>query len=213
MSPWARAEVTSVGLVVEGFTDRAAGEALLRSKGLDVDYRRVIVTNGKSTLDRRLDKYNEAAKRAPWLVLRDADRDADDCVVQLRHALLPQANQAAAMCFRLAVRSLDAWLMADQGAFSEFFGVSPSSVPAAPDSLDDPKRELVAACRRSHKALIRKGMTPPSGSVRATGPEYASMVSEYAATAWRPMLAANASPSLARALHDIDRLIQNGIWA
>ena len=68
-----------IGLVVEGSTDRHAAERLLAARKLEVDPYRVIVTGGKNRFDARLAKYNEAAKFAPWLALRDADRDAGAC--------------------------------------------------------------------------------------------------------------------------------------
>lgn len=187
--------------------------AVLRTRGLHVDPRRVKVTSGKQEFDRRLPKYNQAARHAPWLAVRDLDQDGGDCAATLRRALLPPAEQAAALALRIAVRALDAWLLADAQAFAAFFRVARARVPDGPEGLVDPKLALVGLCRHSSSASIRRGIVPPKGSPRRVGPEYTALVSEYAETTWRPDTAAGAAPSLARLLREIDDLVGRGVWA
>jgi len=186
--------------------------AVLRTRGLDVDARRVKVTNGKQEFNRRLAKYNEAARHAPWLAVRDLDRDGDDCAATLKGELLQPAAQAPALALRFAVRALDAWLLADPEAFAAFFRVARARLPGDPESLDDPKVTLVDLCRHSSTAAIRRGMVPPRGSPRRVGPEYTALISEYAQSAWHPDTAAIAAPSLARLLRQVDDLTARGIW-
>jgi hypothetical protein len=124
---WADADVSLIGIVVEGTTDRFAAQRLLAACDLQVDASRVIVTGGKQRFDARIAKYNEAAKFLPWLALRDADRDADGCPVALRRRLLV-GPQSEALCLRLAVRTIDAWLLADRAAFSDYFAVPMSRI-------------------------------------------------------------------------------------
>jgi hypothetical protein len=118
-----------VNLVVEGPTDRAAAEKILLSRSLPTDPNRVFGLRGKSHLDKQLVGYNRAAKRGPWLVLRDTDNDAGGCPLRLRLDLLPEP-QHPALCLRFAVRSLDAWILADVEAVAEQFSVSQGKVPA-----------------------------------------------------------------------------------
>lgn len=127
-------------------------------------------------------------------------------------ALLPPAEQAAALALRIAVRALDAWLLADAQAFAAFVRVARARLPGDPESLDDPKVTLVDLCRHSSSASIRRGMVPPRGSPRRVGPEYTALISEYAETAWRPDTAAKAAPSLAKLLRQVDDLTARGIW-
>lgn len=69
--------------------------------------------NGKNKLDQGIEGYNKAAQYNPWSVLRDLDHDAL-CPVCLRKELLPEL--APQMCFRIAVRAVESWLMADRKA-------------------------------------------------------------------------------------------------
>jgi hypothetical protein len=202
--------VAAIGLVVEGPTDRAAAERLLAFRDLAVDPHRVVVTGGKQRFDDRLPRYNQAARLAPWLALRDADRDAGGCPVALRRRLLT-VPQAPALALRLVVRTLDAWLLADREAFAEHFAVPVGKLPREPETLDRPKDALTHACRASRRRAVREAMVPPRGT-SGPGPEYAISVREYCRTAWRPDVAADAAPSLRRALAEVDRLVEAGLW-
>ncbi len=97
----------------EGPSDRAAAMALIACVGAEPgpDYSgRQKSASGKHRLDEKFKAYNAAAAHEPFLILRDLDQDAE-CAP----SLLAARNQetAAFMCFRVAVRSLEAWLMAD----------------------------------------------------------------------------------------------------
>ena len=174
----------SVGLVVEGQIDRVAAGIILATRNLSVDPNRVIVTGGKNRFDARLSKYNQAALLNPWLALRDSDHDASDCPATLRHSLLT-VPQSPAMCLRLAVRTLEAWLLADARTFSDHFSVPASKVPNEPEGLARPKDALIKACRSSRRREVRAGMVPPPGT-SGTGPEYTNFISRYCREAWRP---------------------------
>ena len=204
--PWVR-------VVVEGPSDLAAAEKLLGSRGVRADPVRSIIAGGKTRLDPRLKSYNAAAHHGGWFVLRDADQDGDDCPVVVRQTLLAPASQAPSMCFRLAVRSLEAWLMADAEALTSHFALVRSRVPARPEEERDPKQAFVNACRSSRRSDVRAAVVPPTGSARSVGPEYVAFVSDYCRLAWRPDVAAASAPSLRRALAEIDRLIGSGVWA
>lgn len=201
-----------VRVVMEGTSDLAAVEKILASRGALADLERSIITGGKTSLDLRISEYNAAARHGAWLVLRDADHDGDDCPARLRGTLLPADQQVASLCLRLAVRSLEAWLLADLDAVVDHFEVPRSRLPARPEEEHQPKQVFVNACRSSRRSDVRRGVVPPTGSPRAVGPEYVAFVSDFFHQAWRPDEAAAAAPSLARALAEIDRLIATGVW-
>lgn len=102
----------AVSIAVEGTSDVEAVKKRLHSRSIAVNESQVFVTRGKAQLDLRMMSYNAAAAHSPWIVLRDADRDEGDCPAAVRNARLPQSDQNPAMCFRLAVRSIKAWLLA-----------------------------------------------------------------------------------------------------
>jgi hypothetical protein len=189
---------------VEGALDEAVLTRLVNQLGgtLGVVYGR----NGKSTVLRRLRGYNHAARFSPWVVLIDLDEDAQ-CAPPYRAAVLP--HTASLMCFRIAVREIEAWLLADPGRLAEFLGVTASRVPTHPESIQDPKRTMVDLARRSRRRDIREDMVPRPGSGRAVGPAYTSRLIEFVADSprgWRPEVAARSSNSLERCLACLRRL-------
>lgn len=189
-----------VTVAVEGDIDRAIVEAMARA--LTIELGPVHVTNGKAKLDRRIAQYNHAAAFAPWFVLRDLDQDAP-CAPDLVAGLLPV--RASQMLFRVAVRAAEAWLMADVDRLSAFLHVPPGRIPAAPDTLLDPKGTLVRLASTSRLKDIRVDMTPLPGRFRKVGPGYSARMIEFAQEHWRPAEAAKNSDSLARCIRALAR--------
>jgi len=204
--------VASLGAILisgaaEGPTDEAVLKRLLAEAGAVPGA--VYGKNGKQRLKRDLRGYNHAARYAPWFVLVDLDQDAP-CPSALREEWLPEP--APRMCFRIAVREVEAWLLADRERISAFLGVGTVKVPRDPETLEDPKRTLVDLARQSRRRDIREDMVPRPGSGRSVGPAYTSRMIEFAVDAgrWRPEVAAVNSRSLGRCRNALKRLIHGG---
>jgi hypothetical protein len=103
------------------------------------------------------------------------------------------------MCFRLAVRATESWLMADAAALASFLTVDERWVPTEPDSILNPKVALVDLARRSRKAQVRREMTPPQGASVSVGPLYAANIINFAMNHWSLERACKRSDSLRRA--------------
>jgi hypothetical protein len=196
--------VEPITLAVEGPTDVAVLERVIRDAGLSTGPR--YVKNGKDALDRSLAGYNNAARFSPWLVLRDLNSD-EECAPALRARLLPKP--APRMRFHVAVRALEAWLLADAEALSRFLAVSDMRVPPNPENVDRPKLEIVNLARRSRRRSVREALVPAPSSTARVGPGYAALITEFAAERWRPSVAANRSPSLHRLLRHLEALREN----
>jgi len=165
--------------------------------------------NGKPHLRQRLDGYNRAARLSPWVVLVDLDNDAE-CAPPLCAAWLP--HPAPGMCFRVAVREVEAWLLGDRERLAPFLGVSASRVPSAPESEQDPKRMMVSLARHSRRRAVREDMVPRAGSGRTEGPAYASRLVEFVEAHWRPDVAAQCADSLRRCRERLQQLIEGNRW-
>ena len=163
---------------------------------------------GKAHLRSRIGGYNFAAHYAPWLVL--VDLHSDQCAPALRAEWLP--NPSPLMCLRVAVRAVEAWLLADRQRLARFLSVSVSRVPANPEELLDPKAVVVALANTSRRTDIRRDMVPRPGSGRSEGPAYTSRLIEFVKdwpTGWDPDAAAALAPSLARCLTSLRELAAN----
>lgn len=191
---------------VEGQTDEAVLQAIVGARGALVH--RLHVQHGKAHLHRALPGYNAAARYSPWIVVVDLD-DEYPCASMLVNAWLPAPSPQ--MRFRVAVRQIEAWLLADADHFATFFGVRRGQIPARPDELTDPKGTVVSLVSTSKKAAIRADMVPRPGSGRRVGPAYAARLIEFVtrgSNRWRVTAAASASPSLRRCVERIDELVR-----
>lgn len=191
---------------VEGIIDEAVLRCLVQHVGAQVGP--MHGKNGKKPLRKRLNGYNQAARFNPWVVLVDLDQDAA-CAPPLRAAWLP--SPAPFMCFRVAVREVEAWLLADRERLSKFLGVAALRIPRDPEAELYPKRTMVRLAKQTRRREIREDMVPRLESGRTVGPAYASRLIEFAShpsTGWRPDIAAKHSDSLRRCLACIRKLIE-----
>ena len=148
--------------------------------------RRGPVPAGKARLDANLMRWDQPSNRQPFLVLRDwDDDDGVACVPGLIDKVRGDGPGSRVLAVRIAVRSVESWLLADSEAFSSFFRVRRNTLPPSPDELVDPKGAVLQACSRS-PSNIRKGMLPRVGSGRRVGPEYAAFVVEFGRDHWDP---------------------------
>lgn len=123
-----------IAVAVEGPTDEAVACKLIQY--VCAQPGPVYGKEGQAHLRQRVASYNHAAGHAPWLVLVDLDRDAD-CAPPLCHIWPPK--RAPLLCLRVAVRAVEAWLLADAERLAAFLGVAPRRIAAQPEQLDDPK--------------------------------------------------------------------------
>jgi len=192
-----------ISAAVEGIVDEAVIRKLIVLAGASPGT--VYGRQGKPFLRQRISGYNAAAQHAPWVVLVDLDRD-HDCAPPLRASWLPQV--APHLCFRVAVRKVEAWLLADAECIADFLAAR-RRVPANPEALGDPKSAMVALARSSRRKDVRQDMVPRPASGRPVGPAYASRLIEFASSLWRPDVAAQQAESLRRAIDCLKHLVRS----
>lgn len=185
----------------EGPTDAAVARRLILAAGgvPGMDYLTARPGRGKSSLDGRLAGFNVLARRQAVLVLRDLDSDAA-CPGALLQALVPRRE--ALLLLRIAVRSVETWLMADRAAFARALGLREAEVTTTPEDLPRPKTEVERLLSKSKDRTLRRrlGLDGPTGR---TQPQLvAAELADFAATRWDPARAARSghAPSLGRAL-------------
>ena len=163
---------------------------------------------GKSKLDPLVPKYLNAARyqQMKWLILRDLDWDGG-CAPELRGKMLAETDPY--LCFRIAVREAESWLLADSRSMADFLRISENRVPVLPDRIDNPKEALVSLARSSKKSDVRAALIPHPRSGLSSGPEYASWMTKFAAQHWNlnDAVASGRSPSLIKAVNRIKQLV------
>ena len=109
------------------------------------------------------------------------------------------------MCLRLAVRQVEAWLLADRESFAARFDIR-RRLPESPEAEPDPKATVVNLCRGSGSRDVRGAMVPRPESGRKVGPEYAANIRSYAEHDWDPERARTSAPSLDRAILSLEKM-------
>lgn len=188
-----------INVAVEGESDREASKAVVMSAGRTVT--KVVVAGGKSRLDPKIPKYNEASRRANWVVFRDSDGQCPAILLQQLTAKITVWNSRFAL--RIAHSMTEAWLLADRDGFSDFFHLRPGQLPSDPESLSHAKQTVLALCSQSRSRALRGDLVTRDGQ---TGPLYVTRINEFASTRWSVAAAAANSPSLSRAIRSIRRL-------
>ncbi len=117
-------DLPSVHLLVEGPTDRVIVQQVMRYVGLPVG--KTFGEKGKDHLLDRIAGYNHAARISPWVAVVDLDQKPD-CAPLLLTKHLPSPSKG--MRFRVAVRAIEAWLLADVERLAAFLHVRETQIP------------------------------------------------------------------------------------
>ena len=140
--------------------------------------------------------FNEASKGCPFFVLTDLDKI--NCAPTLINNWLnkPKHNN---LIFRVAVREVETWLLADIEGFSNFTGISIANFSDKPEQFDDPKSELFRLIKKCRKREIREDILPKDDFAKI-GPNYNERLGEFVYKFWDIERAAKRSDSLKRTI-------------
>ena len=108
------------------------------------------------------------------------------------------------LVFRVAVREVESWILADVNAWASFIGIPVANFSASPDDLADPKRHLLTVIQQKGRQKRHKDMLPRETA--SIGPRYNEVLCDFIIDGWSPARAAKNSPSLRRAINALDRL-------
>lgn len=156
--------------------------------------------HGYGTLKQKTTNFQQMARHMPVLMLTDLDNWP--CPSVLISDWLG-ASPCKGFLFRVCVREVEAWLMADRDAVANLLHLSATRVPAQPETLADPKAQLIRLAKSAPKR-IRIALSPTGTAT--IGPEYNDLLADFVETTWDPEVAARSAPSLARARTRLSQL-------
>ncbi len=193
-------------LATEDALSEAAAEKLLTTSGRPIEIERRLRKDGYGYLKTNLPKFNQvAANVMPVFLLTDLDKA--NCVVEFMQDWRNGLELSERLLFRVAVREVEAWLMADRRAFADWLELSVDIIPIAPECLDDSKRELLNLVKRSKQHELREMILPNGKSRSKIGLGYNTELTRYVREYWNPLTAAASAPSLARAIKKIETVL------
>jgi hypothetical protein len=184
-----------INIAVEDLLSEAVVRRLLddssRPFAVGVSYNR----GGYGYLRKTVLGWNNAAKGVPFFLLTDLD--LSPCPSDLITSWVA-GELHRNLIFRVAVREVESWLLADHANLAMFLGTTPSRLPARPDEVSDPKSLLIATASRYARTEIKARIVPRPGTTAKQGRDYNACLTEFVIGRWNPAEAALNSPSLDR---------------
>lgn len=193
--------LSTVYLAAEDEPGLAVGRKLI-SEAPQLSIYREENGHGNGTLKSKASNYDQMARSGlPVVMLTDLDRYP--CPPKLLEDWLKR-KPSPGFLFRICVREVEAWLLADRESMAAFLGVKVRAIPQAPEELSDPKSVLIKVSQQSKRRHLRLAFQPTGTAT--IGPRYNEFLSEFIRVQWNIESAALAAPSLMRARHQIRSL-------
>jgi hypothetical protein len=192
-----------IHIATEDVLTEAVGLKLIANflPGFEVDLK--LGKKGNGLLKSKIAAYCDIAKRAPILLITDLDGTA--CAPSLMSSWLGRLNTPKNFMFRVAVREVEAWLLADQVAIKPLLGKH-GKVPHNPDNISNPKEFLLNLAVKAPRD-VRRDLLSERGSIASQGIGYNQRLCDYVNNSWNPSRAAQRSESLSRVIRRLEHLM------
>jgi hypothetical protein len=193
-----------VNLAVEDELSQTILLRLLEESGRPYAVGTIYGRGGFGYLKTTIKGWNSAAKGLPFIVVTDLD--TEKCPPSLLMSWLTEPKHPNLM-FHVAVREIEAWLLADSRNLPGFLGCKARMMPADPEALADPKAFLIDLARKSRFSQIRRRLAPKPGSTATQGPDYNACLGEFVRSGWDIVAASRRSSSLRRAVERVSEFL------
>lgn len=162
-----------------------------------------LITRGFGNIKNSIAKFDQASRVVTHIILTDLDRHP--CPISLIEDWKVPNNREN-LIFRIAVREIEAWLLADRNGFAEFLGIRSQIIHPYPEQIEDPKSLLLQLAGRSRRAGLSKDLVPGKNSTALIGPLYNERLTQFIINSWNPNSASANSESLDRAIRRIEQI-------
>ena len=185
-----------VALATEDELSEVVGHKLVEGAGTGLKVVLRLRRGGFGYLRSSMRKFCELARQMPVLLLTDLD--AVPCPTALiadwsRNNAIPDQ-----LIFRVAVRQVESWLLADRENIANFLMIGMRRVPVDPDKLPDAKKCLLQLAKQAPRR-VREELLAVRGATASQGLGYNALLSDFVRSSWNPVKAATRSDSLRRA--------------
>lgn len=156
---------------------------------------------GYGYIKQKVAAFNNAAKGTPFIIL--ADLEAECPPAQIKKWLPTPLNPN--LLFRIAVREIEAWLLADRSGFASFLKIDKALIPTNVDKIDHPKQKVINLAKRSRNRALRQAIVPIPGRTARVGPDYNGQLSSFVFGEWNIEEAMKNSESLRRTVKALNK--------
>ena len=187
-----------INLVFEDVLSEAVLKKMLKQSQRPFSVGHCLNQRGNDKIKKNISGFNNAAKGMPYLVLTDLDNA--DCPLVILSEWLTQPKHPN-LLFRIAVKEVEAWLLAHREAFAQFLGISVDLIPGDADRIPDPKQLLINLAKKSRKRDLREAIVSEPNSTAKIGKDYNGQLIHFVNESWQVASAQTNSPSLKRAMN------------
>lgn len=131
------------------------------------------------------------------------DLDNVECPQKLISSWFNGIEKPPELLFRVVVREIESWVLADHKGFATYFGISHAKLPSDPDSLPNPKATLLKLIEGSRRE-IKDAMVAKKGALAIQGIGYNTILVDFIKTSWCSQRAQERSRSLKKAFARIN---------
>lgn len=197
-----KAQPKQITTVYEDELSGAVIDRILSSYRPDIIVHRRIPCNGFGKIKKNLPGYNNSAKPSfPYFILTDLDTAV--CAPQLIDDWTKHIPLNPNLLFRVAVREVESWILADRENIAKYLGITFSKIPVDTDSIPDPKQLICNLSRKSKKKFVREGI-PPKDQYAVQGYDYNAILIYFIQSKWNIPNAVECSSSLKRTVERLE---------
>jgi hypothetical protein len=182
----------AIALATEDELSECVGVKLANEAGLEVNM--MLRKNGNGYLRSSIEKFITMTYHQPLLLITDLDTLSSPTYLQ--EQWVKQKVVPPGLLFHVAVREVEAWLLADHEGMKKLLGAKINKLPSSPELLPDPKRHLLGLAAKASRE-VRNDLVAERNSMASQGLGYNSRLTNFVRTMWKPSVAAELSPSLA----------------
>ncbi len=136
-----------IHIVTEDILSEVALQKIIAVSNKELQIASSRICSGFGQIKKNLSAYNSAAQVTPWIVLTDLDNGT--CAPTLIANWFSGIHRHQRCVFRVAVREIESWLMADRAAFARHLRIQINRVPAYPENEVDPKKLIIELAKSS----------------------------------------------------------------
>jgi hypothetical protein len=186
-------ETVFVNIVVEDVLSEVLLKKIIENSPGNLKVNRCFRKGGSGYIKKNLQGFNHGAGINPFIVLVDLDKI--ECPPSLiKKWITFEVNDG--FIFRVAVREIESWIMADKVSFADYISVSSDKIPHDIETIEDPKEFLLNLLKGSKKKDLKDDMLPRKGSTSKLGPLYNDILIDFISNHWELKRAVKNSRSL-----------------
>lgn len=142
-------------------------------------------------------KFNNMARRTAVFMITDLDRI--ESIQLLKESWFGKKELHENLIFRVAVREIESWLIADGIAMKKLLSNGANNLERSPDNLRYPKNYLLRRALRAPKS-IKADLVVKKQNNLLQAIQYNNRLCQFVKESWCPNRAAENSNSLSRAI-------------